>query len=139
MLRPFDCAKRPFCESLPARSFVREFDPLAGTGVNDRMITHHITATQGMHSDLRAGPLTDHPGTSVADVPLIAQASNLREDLGKTFGRSAWSVFFLAVMHFNNLQVEIRAKNLRGLACKPEEGIDSDAEVGSEDDGNFPR
>ena len=84
-----------------------EFNPLTRAGVNDRVVTHHVTSTQGMHSDFRFGSLTDHPCASVADVTLIVQASNLREDLGKTFGRSARSVFFQAVMHFNNLQIEI--------------------------------
>ena len=89
MLRPFDGAKGAFCESFPTRSLVREFDPLARAGVNDRMLTDDITATQGMHSDLCASPLTDHSGASVTGVPLVAQASNLRENLGKALGRSA--------------------------------------------------
>ena len=46
----------------------------------------------------------------------------------------------MAMMHFGNLNVEAFViKDLSRMPGEPEEGIDSNGEVGSEDNGNFFR
>ena len=94
------------------------------------MITHHISSTDGMDTNLTPSALSGHPDTSVTGILLVIKAICLIEDLNKPAGCAAGGILFKAVVNLDHLGVIIRPKDFSRLLGEPEEGIDPDAVIG---------
>lgn len=72
-----------------------EFNALAHGGVNDRVIAHDVTSTNGVDSDFGLGPFSNNAESSMTRIVLVAQVAYFGEDFGEAFGRSARGIFFI--------------------------------------------
>src|ERR1700752_696379 len=90
-----------------------------------------------MQANFRGRSFANHSLASMTNILLVGEGTDLRQNLGQASGRSAGSVLLQAVVHFHDLEVEIRSENLGSLVCKPEKSVYADTEIWRENDRNL--
>ena len=114
-----------------------KFDPLPISGEHHSVIAHNITTPQGMHSNLGWGALTGNSDPAMRDVTVVGSCGFLVQDLEEASGGSRWGINLVPMVHFGHLDIEmIVTKDAGGASREPEEGVDSDREIGSTNDRN---
>ena len=133
---PFSSAEGASGEGVATGSFVGEFDTFADGGIDHGVIADDIAAADGVHPDFVRSAFSDDAESAVADIVVVLEFANFGEDFCEPFCGAGGGVFFEAVMHFDDFEVERGAEDFGGFAREPEEGVDSDAVVWREDDGD---
>ena len=130
-------AESPIGKGFAVGSFVGEFDAFAWGGEDYGVIADDIATADGVEADFVWGAFADDAVASVADIFLVLEVADIGQDFGEFFGGTAGGIFFEAVMHFDDFEVEIGAENFRSFFSEEEEGIDADAVIWGEDDGDL--
>lgn len=136
-MSPEGGAESPIGKGFAVGSFVGEFDAFAWGGEDHRVIADDIATADGVEADFVGGAFADHAVASVADILLVLEVADIGQDFREFFGGTAGGIFFEAVMHFDDFEVEIGAENFGSFLGEKEEGIDADAVVWGEDDGDL--
>lgn len=121
-------------EGMAVGGFVSELDSFSVSGEDDGVVSDDVAAAQGVDTDFGGGAFADEALAAVAEGGMRVKVAGGGEDLGEFCGGSAGGVFFEAVVHFDNFDVEVRAEGLSGDAGEGKEEINADAEVWGEDD-----
>ena len=116
---------------------MRQFNPLAGVRKNDRVVAHDIAAANGMDADFRRRAFADDAGATMPRGFFQLQFAHVRQNFRERFCRAAGRVFFQAMMHLDDFQIEIRPENFRRLAREPEQRVDAGGKIGRPDHGNL--
>ena len=116
-----------------------ELDQLAVGGKDHGVLANDAAAAQGSKADVAAPALA---GVTIADphagiVQLDAAALGGR--LAQHQGRSGRRVDLVAMMHLENLDVEVGIEGLRHLARQGRQQVDAQAHVARPDDGRVMR
>ena len=106
---------------------MRQFEPLTGAGKNDRVVPHGVAAAERVHPDFRHRPL--RADAFAAMFQGKGMASGFQEDLRQRGGRSAGSIFFLAVMDLDDFEVKPILEDLRSLAGQPKQSVYADRKI----------
>src|SRR5881394_354828 len=78
-----------------------------------------------MNADLAIGSLAGDPFASVSQGFWQWQPARLAQDLEQGGGGAAWGILFQAMMHFHDLQIEVRPQNFHGFPRQPEQRVDA--------------
>lgn len=101
---------------------------------HDGMVSDNIAAANRVHPDLMPGSRADVADPSVTDILVVIPAFDIRNDFRERDRRSARRIFFLVVVRFNDLNIEIIAQRLRRKLRQIEEQIHADTVIRGEDD-----
>src|SRR5947209_20442784 len=105
---------------------MRQLEPFSTPSKNDGVVAHHIASTDRMNSDLERFTFAHYAFTPISEPPGFAFAlQNFRERSGRSAGR----VLLQTVMHFDNFQIEIIAKNSCCLFRQPKKRVHAGAKV----------
>src|SRR5580704_17102528 len=92
-----------------------QFNPFACSSEQNRMLTHNISATNRMHSNLVLRPLTDKTSPSMANALIVFEPARVRDNFSQSLRCSARRILFQPMMELNNFDVKIRTRYPVGL------------------------
>ena len=116
---------------------MRQFHPLASRRKDDRVIAHHIAATDRVDADLRTRSLAHDAFAPVPQRFLELELAHVGEDFEQRRRRAAGRVFLQAMVHLDDLEIEARPENLRRLAREPEKRVHAGRVVRGPDHRNL--
>ena len=115
---------------------MHQLKALAAPSKNHGMVPDNIASADRVNSDLERVAFAHHAFPPVTELRGFALAL---QNFGERSSRSARRVFFQAVVHLHNFQIELSAKNSCRLFRQPKKRVHADAEVRCEHDGYFLR
>ena len=124
-------------EIIPRRRPVCYFNPLALAEKVDRMLTRHISPSQGLHTDGPLRPFSSLPFPMEHGVSRVISPQGPRQDLPHSHGGARGGVDLLIMMGFENLDVIPIAQKARRLFNQPKSRVDTHAHVGGMDTRDF--
>ena len=101
------------------------------------MVTNHIAAPQRVHPDLRIGPLTDNALAAMAQFLSERHLAHFSQNFGQRGGCAAWRISLEAMMHLDNLEVEVGSQHLGRFSRKPKQGVHPGGIIGRPHDRNL--
>ena len=113
-----------------------QFKPLANGGKMDGMITHHITAAQGVHPDDPLGARADITMATVEGQVLVPPIRRLGQDFAQPPRGSAGCIELLPVMHLDDFLVVVFAERFRRNPSQVKKEIYTHGKIRSKDECN---
>src|SRR5947208_3472362 len=114
-----------------------QFKPLTVSREHNRVVADHIAAAKGMHTNLTGATLARDSLPTMTEHLRQLLLAHFGKNLRQRHGRPARSILLHPMMHLDDLKVEVRSKNLSGLASKPKKRIHASREVRSHYDWNL--
>ena len=108
---------------------MREFDSLAFRGEYDRVVADNVTASQRMHCDFTFWSRARVALSAVNSFFFFFKPARFFGEFDEADSRSAWRVFFVMVVHFDDFDIVIFVENSRRVFCQREKQVYAYAEI----------
>lgn len=129
ILQKFSGTQRTFGEGVAAGSLVGEFDPFTAGNEDHGVVTDHVAAAEGVHTDFSGGAFADFSGSAVADGFIVIPVACFADHFAQPDSGTAGGVDLLVMVHFDDFDVEFFSEYGCGFLDQFKEQIDADAHI----------